>query len=201
MPKARSGERRQQILETLARMLQEARYETITTAKLARAVGVSEAALYRHFPSKARMYEALIDFIEESLFSRISRILLKNDTYDFLLKAILMLVLGFAGANPGMARILYGDVLVGEAERLQRRVAQIYDRIEVEIKQCLRAAEINNALRQPVPETTGLLLATVEGRIARFVRSNYRLAPAAGWERQWEILRVGIFTDQFLAAS
>ena len=195
MSKMRTGERRQQILETLTRMLQEYQGENITTAALARAVGVSEAALYRHFSSKARMYEALLDFIEDSIFTRITRILAEATDCNLRLKNILLLVLGFADKNPGMARILIGDVFTGEIEQLRRRVAQIYDRIETQIKQLLREVETRNVLRQPVPETAGLLLAVIEGRIARFVRSDYRFSPVAGWERQWEIIQTGIFRE------
>lgn len=190
MPRGRRGERRQHILEAFARMLQERSGERITTAELARAVGVSEAALYRHFPSKARMFEGLLEFIEESLFTRVNRILEEEEGMEARLRAILLLVLGFADKNPGMARLLYGDALTGETERLRKRVAQIYERIETQLRQVLREAELNQAQRAAVPETAGLLLAFVEGRIARFVRSDYRDSPVEGWEKQWEMLKM-----------
>ena len=189
MPRGKRGERRQSILETLARMLAERSGERITTAELAKAVGVSEAALYRHFPSKARMLEGLLDFIEESIFSRINRILAEDAGAEARLRNILFLILGFADKNPGMARILYGDVLTGEAERLRKRVAQIFDRIETQLKQILRETTLNQAQRAAIPETAGLLLAFLEGRIARFVRSEYRDSPVQGWEKQWEMLK------------
>ena len=110
MAKARPGERRELILQTLARMLEERRGERVTTAELAAAMDVSEAALYRHFSGKARMFEALLDFVEESLFSRINRILAEEREALHRLKGILFLVLGFADKNPGMARLLYGDI-------------------------------------------------------------------------------------------
>ena len=189
MPRGKHGERRQSILETLARMLAERSGERITTAELAKTVGVSEAALYRHFPSKAKMLEALLDFIEESLFSRINRILTEEPDAEARIRSILFLILGFADKNPGMARLLTGDVLTGETERLRKRVVQIYDRLEAQLKQVLREADLNQTQRATIPEMAGLLLAFVEGRIARFVRSEYRDSPVKGWEKQWEMLR------------
>ncbi|MHB8623411.1 MAG: nucleoid occlusion factor SlmA [Sulfuricaulis sp.] len=195
MAKPRRGERRQQILEVLARMLQESQGEHITTAQLARAVGVSEAALYRHFPSKARMFEDLLGFIEETLFSRINRILAEKSGAAQRIQNILFLLLGFADKNPGMARLLYGDVLVGETERLRRRVMQIYERIETQLKQILREAEVDENLHVPIADTAALLLAVVEGSITRFVRSEFKSSPVAGWDKQWELLRKGLFPD------
>jgi TetR/AcrR family transcriptional regulator len=193
MARPRRGERRQLILEVLARMLEENQGQHITTAQLARAVGVSEAALYRHFPSKARMFEGLLDFTEETLFTRINRILAEETHAEARIQGILFLLLGFADKNPGMARLLYGDVLVGETERLRVRVVQIYERIETQLKQILREAEIGENLRVPVTDTAALLLAVVEGAITRFVRSEFRSSPVAGWEKQWEMLRRGVF--------
>lgn len=193
MARPRRGERRQIILETLAQMLEKNQGEHITTAELARAVGVSEAALYRHFPSKARMFEGLIEFIEETLFTRINRILSEESRAEARIHNILFLLLGFADKNPGMARLLYGDALVGETERLRRRVAQIYERIETQMKQILREAELNENLRLPVNDVVVLLLAVVEGSITRFVRSEFKSSPVAGWERQWDLLRKSIF--------
>lgn len=193
MARPRRGERRQLILEVLARMIEENQGEHITTAQLARAVGVSEAALYRHFPSKAKMFEALLEFTEETLFTRINRILAEESRAEMRIQGILFLLLGFADKNPGMARLLYGDVLVGETERLRQRVVQIYERIETQLKQILREADIGENLRLPVTETSALLLAVVEGAITRFVRSDFESSPVAGWEKQWELLRKGVF--------
>jgi TetR/AcrR family transcriptional regulator len=193
MARPRRGERRQLILEVLARMLQESQGEHITTAQLARAVGVSEAALYRHFPSKAKMFEGLLEFIEDTLFSRINLILAEESRAETRIQNILFLLLGFANKNPGMARLLYGDVLVGETERLRKRVVQIYERIETQLKQILREAEVSENLRIPVVETAALLLAVVEGSIARYVRSDFQSSPVAGWEKQWQVLRQSLF--------
>ena len=194
MARPRRGERRQIILETLAQMLEKNQGEHITTAQLARAVGVSEAALYRHFPSKAKMFEGLIEFIEETLFTRINKIIAEESRAEARIQNILFLLLGFAGKNPGMARLLYGDVLVGETERLRKRVAQIYERIETQMNQILREAEVNENLRLPVTDVAVLLLAVVEGSITRFVRSEFKSSPVAGWERQWEMLRKSVFS-------
>jgi TetR/AcrR family transcriptional regulator len=193
MARARAGERREMILQALARMLEENRGQRITTAELARAVGVSEAALYRHFPSKARMFEALLGFIEESLFTRITRILEEERDVERRLRSIVFLVLGFAEKNPGMARILYGDIFVDEHERLRRRAAQIYDRLETQLKQVLREDELRGAARQfAASETASLLITLIEGRIARFTRSDFKLRPTAGWEQQWQMLKTAV---------
>ena len=193
MARPRRGERRQLILETLAHMLEKNQGEHITTAQLARAVGVSEAALYRHFPSKAKMFEGLLEFMEETLFTRITRILAEESRAEARIRNILFLLLGFADKNPGMARLLYGDVLVGETERLRKRVVQIYVRFETQLKQILREAEVNENLRVPVVDTAALLLSVVEGAITRFVRSEFKSSPVAGWEKQWDLLRKSIF--------
>lgn len=189
MARTPPGERREMILQTLARMLEEHGGERITTAVLARAVGVSEAALYRHFPSKARMFEALLDFIEQSLFSGMTRILEQESDTQRRLQSIVFFVLGFAEKNPGMARILYGDILVDESERLRRRVAQIYDRLETQLKQVLREGELRDNRRFAVADTAALLLSLIEGRVARFARSDFTFQPTAGWEQQWQALR------------
>jgi TetR/AcrR family transcriptional regulator len=193
MARPRRGERRQTILETLAHMLEKNQGERITTAQLARAVGVSEAALYRHFASKAKMFEGLLEFIEETLFTRINKILAEESRAEARVQSILFLLLGFADKNPGMARLLYGDVLVGETERLRKRVVQIYERVETQLKQILREAEAGENLRVPIADTAALLLAVVEGSITRYVRSEFNSSPVAGWDKQWELLRKGVF--------
>jgi TetR/AcrR family transcriptional regulator len=193
MARPRRGERRQTILETLAQMLEKNQGEHITTAQLARAVGVSEAALYRHFASKAKMFEGLLEFIEETLFTRINKIIAEESRAEARVQNILFLLLGFADKNPGMARLLYGDVLVGETERLRQRVVQIYERIETQLKQILREGEVGENLRVPVADTAALLLAVVEGSITRYVRSEFQSSPVAGWDKQWDLLRKGVF--------
>ena len=182
--------RRQQILEALAHELERNPGERITTAGLARAVGVSEAALYRHFPSKAKMFEGLIEFIEESIFSLINRILKEEESSLKRCENILSLLLGFSARNPGLTRILSGDVLTGETERLRIRVSQFYERLETQLKQVLREGEMNKELTLtiPVQAQANLLLAIVEGRIVQFVRSNFKRSPIEHWNNQWALL-------------
>ena len=182
--------RRQQILEALAHELEMNPGERITTAGLARAVGVSEAALYRHFPSKAKMFEGLIEFIEESIFSLINRILKEQDSSLKRCENILSLLLGFSERNPGLTRILSGDILTGETERLRLRVSQFYERLETQIKQVLREGEMNKelTLTVPVQAQANLLLAVAEGRIVQFVRSGFKRSPIENWNNQWVLL-------------
>lgn len=182
--------RRQQILETLAQELEKSPGERITTAGLARAVGVSEAALYRHFPSKAKMFEALIEFIEDSIFGLINRILQEEQHCASRCEKIMLLVLGFAGRNPGLSRLLVGDVLVGETERLRTRISQFYERLETQFKQVLREGEMNAELTAslPIAPTANMLLSVAEGRINQYVRSGYRRNPLEMWDDQWQLL-------------
>jgi TetR/AcrR family transcriptional regulator len=182
--------RKDQILQALARMLETAPGERITTAALAEEVGVSEAALYRHFPSKARMFEGLIKFIEETLFLRISRILDDESSAETRCHNILTLLLNFSDKNPGMTRLLTGDALAGETERLRARVAQLLNRVESQLKQVLREAQIRENLKPGVSPTAlaNLLLATCEGRLAQFVRSEFKKSPLENWDIQWEFL-------------
>ena len=130
--------RKEQILQALATMLEQSPGGRITTARLAAQVGGSEAALYRHFPSKARMFEGLIEFIEETVFTRITRILREEPAVDLRCEATLRLLLTFAERNPGISRILTGDPLVGETERLRVRIAQFFERLDPQLQQLLR---------------------------------------------------------------
>ena len=182
--------RKDQILQALARMLETAPGERITTAALAEEVGVSEAALYRHFPSKARMFEGLIKFIEETLFLRISRILDDESSAETRCHNILTLLLNFSDKNPGMTRLLTGDALAGETERLRARIAQLLNRVESQLKQVLREAQIRENLKPGVSPTAlaNLLLATCEGRLAQFVRSESNQTPLENWDTQGEFL-------------
>ncbi len=188
MPKKQSG-RREQILQTLAEMLESSPGNKITTAKLAANLGVSEAALYRHFPSKTRMYESLIDFVEDTLFTRITQILNEESNQLARCKNILTLYLIFCERNPGITRILSGDALMGEHERLRDRASQVYDRIETQLRQCLRLAEVEEGWRTAIPVNVAanMLLATAEGRVAQFVRSRFAQSPTEGWDDQWRI--------------
>ena len=190
MDKSNKVSRKDQILQALARMLESAPGERITTAALAREVGVSEAALYRHFPSKARMFEGLIKFIEDTLFARISRIVNEEDSAEIRCQNILLLLLTFCDKNPGMTRLLTGDALAGETERLRERIAQFFNRLEAQLKQVLREAQIRENLKTTISPTilANLLLASCEGRLVQFVRSEFKVSPLDNWEAQWDFL-------------
>jgi len=184
------GERRLQILQTLAAMLQEPQAEKITTAALAARIGVSEAALYRHFSSKAQMYEGLIEFIEQTLFGLIARITADTPSPSAQVEAIVAMLLNFAAKNPGMTRVLIGDALVNEDERLQQRINQFLDRIETTLKQSLRIAvsqgELDNGV--DVSVYANLLMCHVVGRWQQFGKSGFTREPMAQWAQQWAIL-------------
>lgn len=183
--------RRQQILEALARQLEESPGERITTAGLAKAVGVSEAALYRHFPSKAKMFEGLIEFIEETVFGLTNRILQEESSALVRTERIIVLVLGFAERNPGITRLLTGDVLIGETERLRLRIGQFYERLETQLKQILREGELNGELQcaERVSAMANMLIAFTDGRMQQFVRTGFKRSPVAMWPEQWQLLR------------
>jgi TetR/AcrR family transcriptional regulator len=189
------GNRRQEILQAFALMLETHPGSRITTAALAAQVGVSEAALYRHFPSKAKMLEGLIEFIEDALFTRITRILSEEPTVERRCRSILWLLLSFAERNPGLSRLLVGDALQGETERLRGRIRQLFDRLETQLRLILREWAIGQVPAPKLGSTAGanLLLATAEGRINQFIRSEFRALPTAGWEEQWEALEGAIF--------
>ncbi|MRI33256.1 nucleoid occlusion factor SlmA [Endozoicomonas sp. OPT23] len=195
MDKPRKISRKDQILQALAHMLENAPGERITTSSLAKEVGVSEAALYRHFPSKAKMFEGLIEFIEEALFSRIGMILESESTALARCEKILTLLVGFCEKNPGLTRILTGDALAGEPNRLRQRVAKLFERLETQIKQILREAELNEGLRtrSTLNTTANLLLSTAEGRICQYVRSEFKRKPTENWQLQWECLSEVVF--------
>ena len=170
--------RRQQILECLARMLEASPGERITTAALAKEVGVSEAALYRHFPSKSKMFEGLIEFIEETIFSRITLILSEEKSALKRCEKTLSLLLTFAERNPGLTRLLTGDALTGETERLRVRIAQFFDRIESTLRQCLRtSASGSDTPTVHAQVQASVLTSFALGRLQRFARSGFRRNP------------------------
>lgn len=178
-------------------MLEQSPGARITTSGLARQVGVSEAALYRHFPSKAKMFDALIEFIEETIFSRIHRINEEELTARDRCGQALTLLLTFAEKNPGITRILTGEPLSGETDRLRARVQQFFERLETQLRQFLRETELREGGR-PAMETTAaanLMLAVVEGRISQFVRSEFSKSPTEHWNSQWQGLCQSIFAD------
>lgn len=189
--------RRDEILQAFATMLETRPGTRITTAALAAEVGVSEAALYRHFPSKAKMLDALIEFIEESLLPRVGRVLAEAPTAQAKCRGIMQLLLVFAERNPGFARLLVGDALQGENERLRTRTRQLFDRLETELRTVLRtwAAQQVPAPALSTNEMANLMLAHTEGRINQFVRSEFSAKPTQGWDGQWQALAQGLFGD------
>jgi TetR/AcrR family transcriptional regulator len=190
MPTEQKISRKENILQALAHMLENGPGERITTAALAREVGVSEAALYRHFPSKAKMFEGLIAFIEDTMFVRINRIIAEEPLAVRRCEKILTLLLTFAEKNPGMTRLMTGDALAGETERLRVRISQLFDRLEAQLKQILREAQIRENLKTPISPAlmANLLLASAEGRLMQFVRSEFKRSPVEGWDEQWAYL-------------
>ena len=180
------GARKLQILQTLAAMLEDPKGEKVTTAALAARLDVSEAALYRHFASKAQMFEGLIEFIETTVFGLINEISVKETSGLKQARSIIAMLLDFAQTNRGMTRVLIGDALVNENERLQERMNQMIERIETSLKQSYRLAVTEHEL----PETfdpasrASLVVAFVLGRWLRFAKSGFRKAPADGLEAQ-----------------
>jgi TetR/AcrR family transcriptional regulator len=190
MATRQTGERKLQILQTIAEMLEQPRGEKITTAALAGRLQLSEAALYRHFASKAQMYEGLIEFIEQTVFGLVNKITSEEQDGLRQVEGILALLLGFAQKNRGMTRVLIGDALVNEDERLQLRINQFLDRVEATLKQSLRIAVTQGRL--PSDADAGahanLLLCYVIGRWQQFGKSGYKRLPMEAWPQQWAIL-------------
>lgn len=183
--------RREEILQALAQMLESSDgSQRITTAKLAANVGVSEAALYRHFPSKTQMFDSLIEFIEDSLITRINLILQDEKETFNRLRLILLLILGFAERNPGLTRIMTGHALMFEQDRLQGRINQLFERIEAQIRQVLKERKIREGQGFAHDETllAGQLLAFCEGMLSRFVRSEFRYRPTQEFDLRWPLL-------------
>lgn len=189
------GAKKEAILRALAQMLENNPGGKITTAALAAEIGVSEAALYRHFPSKARMFEGLIDFMEDTIFSRISRILNEGSTALVQCEKIILLVLTFAEKNPGISRVLNGDALVGETERLRDRASQVFNRLDTQLKKIFREAEIKEGLRPSMTPamTSNLLLTFIEGKVGQFVRTDFQQKPTEQFNEQWLYMNQDLF--------
>lgn len=187
---SKPGERRLQILQTLAGMLESPRGEKITTAALAARLECSEAALYRHFASKAQMYDGLIEFIEQSLFGVINRIAADENDGLRQVEATLGLLLNFAQKNRGMTRVLIGDALVHENDRLQQRINALLDKVEAALKQALRVAATQGGLAADADfaALANLLRCYVVGRWEQYARSGFSREPLAHWPQQWPML-------------
>ena len=184
------GERKLQILQVIAEMLEDPAGERITTAALAKKLDVSEAALYRHFASKAQMFEGLIGFIEESLFSMVNKIAAEEESGLKQAQMIIALMLGFAQKNRGLTRVLVGDALVFEHDRLQERVNQLLDRLEASVKQSLRVAATQGQLpaEHNFAAHANLLRCFALGRLHQFVTSGFKDDPLVLWPQQWPLL-------------
>jgi TetR/AcrR family transcriptional regulator len=187
--------RHDQILAALAEMLESSPHSRITTARLAQHLNVSEAALYRHFPSKAKMYDGLLEFVEDTVFSRVRVVLDKETTAEAQCGATLTLLLSFCERNPGISRILAGDALSGETLRLHKRAAQILSRLETQIKQIFREAEVreNKRTMLSASDTAELVMALAEGKIRQFVRSDFKRLPTSQWPQQWQQISENLF--------
>jgi len=185
------GERRIQILQALASMLEQPGAERVTTSALAARLDVSEAALYRHFASKAQMFEGLIEFIEQSVFTLVNQIIEREANHAVRLRKIVTLVLQFAEKNPGMTRVMAGDALVFENDRLQERMNQFFDKLEASLKQTLREASATTSTETPTLNAqvrASVITAFMLGRLQRFSRSGFKRAPTEHLEASLAIV-------------
>ena len=191
---ARTGDRKNQILQTLAQMLEGPAAEKVTTAALAKRLDVSEAALYRHFSGKAQMFEGLIEFIEQTLFALINKITTEEKSGVRQCEAVIGVLLGFAQKNRGMTRVLIGDALVNEDEKLQLRINQLHERLEATLRQALRFAMTQNEIAPDVDAAAqaNLMMSFVIGRWHQYGKSGFRRDPAEMWARQWKQLMEGV---------
>lgn len=179
--------RKEQILQALALELEQKPGKRITTANIAKAVGVSEAALYRHFPSKAKMFEALIEFSEETVFGLINQVIKEQDGVFAQVEKIIAIVLTFSAKNPGITRVLLGDALIGENERLLKRTDQFFKRIETQLRQVLREAELKGQLKYQgnISQFAEVLSSFIEGQLSKYVRSQFVKRPDENWVSKW----------------
>lgn len=187
--------RREAILHALLELLENDPGARITTSVLAKSVGVTEAALYRHFPSKRKMFEALLEFAEEAVFSRCQVILQEQEDVRVRLQQLVHLVLVFAERNPGLCCVLTGDALVGENEALRKRASQFFERLETQVRQTLKEGEIRQGLRPRTSATRGadFVLVFMEGRIQRYIRSSFSRLPSTDFDESWELVAEGVW--------
>ena len=190
----KTGDRKDQILQALAQMLENPAGEKATTAALAKRLDVSEAALYRHFRGKAEMFEGLIEFIEQTLFALINKITGEEKSGVRQLESIMSILLAFAQKNRGMTRVLVGDALVNEDERLQTRINQLNERLEAALKQALRFGVSQGEIAQEVDiaAQANLMMSFVTGRWHQFARSGFKRDPVELWPKQWRQLMEGV---------
>jgi TetR/AcrR family transcriptional regulator len=189
MASTKPGQRKLQILQALAAMLEHPKGEKITTAALAAKLEVSEAALYRHFASKAQMFEGLLEFIESSVFGLFNQITEREEDGRAQAQAMLQMLLSFAANNPGMTRVLIGDALVGEDDRLQARMNQFYDKVEMAFRQALRIAVTQgHGAEADVAARASMLVSYVAGRWHRFAKTGFKQNPTEGTALQLAVL-------------
>jgi TetR/AcrR family transcriptional regulator len=190
----RSPDRKNQILQTLAQMLEKPAAERVTTAALAKRLDVSEAALYRHFSGKAQMFEGLIEFIEGTLFALINKITTEEKSGVRQAEAMIGVLLGFAQKNRGMTRVLIGDALVNEDEKLQVRINQLHERLEAALRQALRFAVTQKEIAEDadLAAQANLMMSFVAGRWHQFAKSGFKRDPAELWAKQWKQLMEGV---------
>lgn len=188
--------RRETILHALVQLLESDPGARITTSVLAKSVGVTEAALYRHFPSKRKMFEALLEFAEEAVFSRCQVILQEREDVRMRLQQLMHLVLVFAERNPGLCCVLTGDALVGENEALRKRASQFFERLETQVRQTLKEGEIRQGIRPRTSATRGadFVLVFMEGRIQRFIRSSFSRLPSTDFDESWELVAEAVWS-------
>jgi TetR/AcrR family transcriptional regulator len=187
--------RRDAILQALLEMLEKDPGARITTAKLAKAVGVTEAALYRHFPSKRKMFEALVEFAEDAVFTRCQTILKEQNDARVRLQQLVHLVLVFAERNPGLCTVLTGDALMGENDALRSRASQFFERLETQVRQIVKEGEIRQGLRFHTTAIRGAdwVMVFLEGRIQRFIRSAFVRKPSADFDECWVSVASGVW--------
>ena len=191
---ARTGDRKNQILQTLAQMLERPVAERVTTAALAKRLDVSEAALYRHFSGKALRFEGLIDFVESTLFALINKITTDEKSGVRQVEAVISVLLGFAQKNRGMTRVLIGDALVNEDDALQQRINQLHERLEATVRQSLRFAVTQNEIAPDADlgAQANLAISFVIGRWHQFAKSGFKRDPTEMWAKQWKQLMEGV---------
>lgn len=188
-------ERRQQVLTVLTHMLHSERgLERMTTARLAQEVGVSEAALYRYYPSKTKIFEALLDNIESNLFSRISQSVKNETNTQQRIHDIMQMILDFARKNPGLTRVLTGHALMFEDAKLQARVAQFFDRLELQFVNILQMRKLREGrgFEHDERNIAAYLVTFCEGQFMHYVRTNFRFTPKQSFEQQWALI-AGLF--------
>ncbi len=183
--------RKEQILQALVAELEKNRNEKVTTVILAKAVGVSEAALYRHFPSKAKMFEELIIFCEQAIFGLITQILKNEAASTNQIEHIVSSILLFAKRNPGICTVLTGQALMGEKGELKQRVDQLFQRVETQLKQIFRQSELNKEISYGANSAVyaDLILAIIEGQISEYVRTHFKSDPVKNWKAQWLLIQ------------